>query len=244
VKQPHSEYCEKLRKNIADNFFEHVLRKSTQKAFECTYVVIFQIFGSRNFFVPLALIFFHKNKMKHICAQVVALKNAGHSQRDTARIIGKPHSFVKRWWNRNDLLDRHAGGNPVKITRSLINEVHRRIKVLLPAGGTGHEHLSNHGAQGCSSRRFASVPSSQEATFVRKTEKRPQAWARSNTHHNWHKVLFTDEKIVYCVPHTNSKNDIVRASKGDIISRLPLSKTQRLWENGRLEIFIFKTKRI
>ena len=74
---------------------------------------------------------YHRNKMKHILttrAQVVALKNAGHSQRDTARVIGKPLSFVERWWNRNDLLDRHAGGNPVKITRSLINEVHRRIQ--------------------------------------------------------------------------------------------------------------------
>jgi hypothetical protein len=69
--------------------------------------------------------------MKHILttrAQVVALKKAGHTQRDTARVIGKPLSFVERWWNRDDLLDRHEGGKPLKITRSLINEVHRRIQ--------------------------------------------------------------------------------------------------------------------
>ena len=55
-------------------------------------------------------------------AQVVALKNVGHSQHEAAGVIGKPLSFVKRWWNRNDLLDHHAGGKPVKITRSLISE--------------------------------------------------------------------------------------------------------------------------
>jgi len=69
--------------------------------------------------------------MKHVHttrAQVVALKNAGHSQHEAAGVIGNPLSFVKRWWNRNDLLDHHAGGKPVKITRSLISEVRRRIK--------------------------------------------------------------------------------------------------------------------
>lgn len=192
--------------------------------------------------------------MKHILttrAQVVALKNAGHSQRDTARIIGKPHSFVKRWWNRNDLLDRHAGGNPVKITRSLINEVHRRIQkktrfssrlvardmnisqttVLKAAhlGGLRPYH------------RAKKLPLSE------KQKKDRKRWARSNTHHNWHKVLFTDEKIVYCVPHTNSKNDIVWASRGDIVPpavhdrhSAKLNVCAGVWENGRSEIFIFK----
>ena len=44
------------------------------------------------------LIVLAKNKMKldiTTRAQVVALKNAGHSQREAAGIIGKPLSFVE-----------------------------------------------------------------------------------------------------------------------------------------------------
>ncbi len=37
-----------------------------------------------------------KNKMKYTRAQVVALKNAGRSQREAAGVIGKPLSCVER----------------------------------------------------------------------------------------------------------------------------------------------------
>ncbi len=59
-------------------------------------------------------------------AQFVTLKNAGHSQHEAAGVIRKLLSFVERLWNRNDIL--HTSGKPVKITRSLISEVRRRIK--------------------------------------------------------------------------------------------------------------------
>ncbi len=51
-----------------------------------------------------------------------------------------------------------------------------------------------------------------------KQQKDRLRWARGNRKQDWHTVLFADEKIVYCVPQTNLKNDVVWASSGDIIS--------------------------
>ncbi len=68
-------------------------------------------------------------------------------------------------------------------------------------------------------------------------------WARGNRKQDWHKILFTDEKMVYCVPHNNSKSDVVWASTGDIIPPAlhdrhfaKLNVCAAVWENGRSEI--------
>ena len=80
-----------------------------------------------------------------------------------------------------------------------------------------------------------------------KQQKDRLQWARGNRKQDWHKVLFSDEKILYCVPHTNSKNDVVWASRGDIIPpalhdrhSAKLNVCAAVWENGRSEIYIFK----
>ena len=80
-----------------------------------------------------------------------------------------------------------------------------------------------------------------------KQQKHRLQWARGNRKQDWHKVLFSDEKILYCVPHNNSKNDVVWASRGDIIPpalhdrhSAKLNVCAAVWENGRSEIYIFK----
>jgi hypothetical protein len=72
-------------------------------------------------------------------------------------------------------------------------------------------------------------------------------WTRVNRKQDGYNVLFSDEKIVYCVPHTTSKNDVVWASRGDIIPpalhdrhSAKLNVYAAVWENGRSEIYIFK----
>ena len=184
-------------------------------------------------------------------AQVVALKNAGHSQHEAAGVIGKPLSFVKRWWNRNDLLDHHAGGKPVKITRSLISEVRRRIKKKtrtssrLVARQMGISHTTVLKAAHLDGLR--PYHRAKKLILSQKQQKDRLQWARGNRKQDWHKVLFSDEKIVYCVPHTNSKNDVVWASRGDIIPpalhdrhSAKLNVCAAVWEDGRSEIYIFK----
>ena len=80
-----------------------------------------------------------------------------------------------------------------------------------------------------------------------KQQKDRLQWARGNRKQDWHKILFSDEKIVYCVPHTNSKNDVVWASRCDIIPpalhdrhSAKLNVCAAVWKNGRSEINIFK----
>ena len=151
-----------------------------------------------------------KNKMKHDLttrAQVVALKNAGHSQHEAAGVIGKSLSFVKRWWSRNDLLDHHAGGKPVKITRSLISEVRRRIKnktrtsSRLVARQMNISHTTVLKAAHLDGLR--PCHRAKKLILSQKQQKHRLQWARGNQKQDWHKVLFSDEKIVYCVLHTN-----------------------------------------
>jgi hypothetical protein len=55
LKQVQSESCEKRRKYCADIFFDHSFRKSTKKAFNCFYVVLWQIFSDRENFMPLSV---------------------------------------------------------------------------------------------------------------------------------------------------------------------------------------------
>ncbi len=71
--------------------------------------------------------------------------------------------------------------------------------------------------------------------------------ARGYRKQNRHSILFSDETIVYCVPHTNLKNDVVWALQGDIIPpalhdrhSAKLIVCAAVWENGRSEIYIFK----
>ena len=192
--------------------------------------------------------------MKHILttrAQVVALKNAGHSQRDTARVLKKPISFVERWWNRNNLLDLHAGGKPIKITRSLINQIHRRIQKK--ARFSSRLVAKDMNISQTTVLKAAHLDGlrpyhrAKKLILSEKHKKDRRSWARRNKKQNWHRVLFSDEKIVYCVPHTNSKNDIVWASRGDVIPpavhdrhSAKLNVCAAVWENGRSQIFIFK----
>ena len=193
--------------------------------------------------------------MKHaltIQTQVFALKNAGHSQHEAAGVIGKPFSFVKRWWNRNNLLDHHAVGKPVKITRSLISEIRRRINKKtrtssrLVARQMNISHTTVLKAAHLDGLRL--YHRAKKLILSSKQQKVRLQWARGNRKQDWHKVLFNckDEKILYCVPHTNSKNDVVWASRGDIIPpalhdrhSAKLNVCAAVWENGRSEIYIF-----
>ena len=183
-------------------------------------------------------------------AQVVALKNAGHSQREAARVIGKPLSFVERWWNRDNLLDHHAGGKTVKITRSLINEVQRRIKKKTRTSSRLVARQMNISQptvlKAAHLGGLRPYHRAKKLILSQKQQKDRLRWARSNRNQDWHRVLFSDEKIVYCVPHTNSKNDVVWASRGDIIPPAPhdrhsakMNVCAAVWENGRSQIYIF-----
>ena len=77
-----------------------MVRKPIQRAIKLAYLrFILKIFGLVKNLERKRRKIFSKNKMKHdltIRAQVVALKNAGHSQHEAAGVIGKPLSFVKR----------------------------------------------------------------------------------------------------------------------------------------------------
>jgi hypothetical protein len=183
-------------------------------------------------------------------AQVVALKQGGHSQRQAASIIGKPLSFVERWWNADGILDRHGGGKPFKLTRSTINTIKKRLKKKTR---TSTRQLAQ--AMGMSQTvivrgaKLAGIRPYHRAKKFILTHKQQQgrlAWARRYKDQVWDKVLFTDEKIVWCITKRNSKNDIIWADKGDPVPPAPydrhpakLNVSAAVHLNGRSDIFIF-----
>ena len=79
-----------------------------------------------------------------------------------------------------------------------------------------------------------------------KQKKARLAWAKLYKDQVWDKVLFTDQKIVWCIVKRNSKNDVIWVDKGDPIPPAPhdrhpakLNVSAAVWFDGRSEIFIF-----
>ena len=184
-------------------------------------------------------------------AQVAALKLAGHSQRQTADVIRKPLSFVKRWWNRDELLDRHAGGKPLKLTRSLITGISKRLKnkqrtstrLIARAMGVAQSTVQ----RGAKLGGLFPYHRARKLILTAKQVKARLAWAREYKNQDWSKVLFTDEKIVYCVPRPNTKTILFGPKKGTDVLPYPhdrhsakLNVSAAVWLNGRSSIFIFK----
>ena len=184
-------------------------------------------------------------------AQVVALKRACHSIRETARIIGKPDSFVKRWWNREDLLDQYAGGRPRKVTRSLISAVKQKLgrKTRKSYRIIAAEMDVSISTLHLVARKILNwYPYHRAPKLILTAEHKGKrlAWAQKYLNKNWIKVAFSDEKIVFCVPGRNSKNDVIWAPKGTEVLPAPYdrhsSKTNvsaAVWFGGRSEIDIF-----
>ena len=183
-------------------------------------------------------------------AQVVALRQGGHTQEQTASIIGKPRSFVQRWWARDDLLDHHAGGKPFKLTRSTITIIKKRLKKktrtstrqLARAMGMAQSTVV-HGAKLGAVRPYHLA---KKFILSQKQKKTRLAWARLYKDQVWDNVLFTDEKIIWCIVKRNSKNDVIWADKGDPIPPAPydrhpgkLNVSAAVWLDGRSAIFIF-----
>ncbi len=157
-------------------------------------------------------------------AQVVALTLGGHTQEQTASIIGKSRSFVQRWWARDDLLDHHLGGKPLKLTRSTITIIKKRLKQktrtstrqLARAMDMTHSTVIR-GAKFSGLRPYHRA---KKFILSQKQEKARLAWAKLYKDQVWDKGLFTDEKIVWCFVKRNSKNDVIWADKGDPIPHL------------------------
>ena len=191
--------------------------------------------------------------MKHdLCprAQVAALKQGGHSVRDAARIIHKPKSFVERWWNRATVVDRHGGGKLRRVTRSLIDKVKKQMELKQHTSTRSVARAMNlsqtsvvkavHGAGLFPYHRWKKLILSKKDVAKR------LAWAKLHRNEDWSRVMFTDEKIVFCVPHTNSKNDIIWAEKGTQVLPAPhdrhsakMNVSVSIWLDGRSEIHIF-----
>ena len=183
-------------------------------------------------------------------AQVAALKAAGNTQRLSASIIGKPLSFVKRWWHREDLLDHYGGGKRLVVTRQLIERIknraylknHQSTRVIARAMHVSHSTV----ARAVHLLAFKPYHHIKKLILSEKKKQLRVAWAKKFKNQNWGKVLFTDEKIVRCVSHPNSKNDIVWALPGDVIPPAPndrhsskMNVSAAVWSNGRSEIFVF-----
>ena len=126
-------------------------------------------------------------------AQVAALKLAGYSQRQTADVIRKPLSFVQRWWNRDELLDRHAGGKPLKLTRSLITGISKRLKnkqrtstrLIARAMGVAQSTLQ----RGAKLGGLFPYHRARKLILTAKQVTARFAWARENKNQDWSKVF-------------------------------------------------------
>ena len=62
-------------------------------------------------------------------ASVHVLRDLSYSQHQVALKIGKPISFVKRWWSRPGLLNNPRSHCPTKITRSLEHKIIHRMRM-------------------------------------------------------------------------------------------------------------------
>jgi len=183
-------------------------------------------------------------------AQVVALKLGGHTQEQTASIIGKPRSFVQRWWARDDLLDHHLGGKPLKLTRSTITIIKKRLKQKTRTStrqvAQAMDMTQSTVVRGAKFSGLRPYHRAKKFILSQKQERARLAWAKRYKDQVWDKVLFTDEKIVWCIVKRNSKNDVIWADKGDPIPPAPhdrhpakLNVSAAVWLDGRSEIFIF-----
>ena len=153
--------------------------------------------------------------MKHdLCprSQVAALHRAGHSVREVADIIQKDKSFVERWWNRTDIISRHGGGKPRVLTRALIDKVRKRL--------TSKERTSTRIVARAMKISQAVVVKAahlsglypyhrwRKLILSKKDVSARMAWAKRHRHEHWDRVMFTDEKIVFCVPRPIQKTTL------------------------------------
>lgn len=193
--------------------------------------------------------------MKHdLCprSQVFALQKAGHTQVETSRIIGKPRSFVERWWRREELGDRHAGGRRVKVTRALISAIKNKMlrKSRHSTRIVAREmNIAQSTVQKVARKTLGLYPYHRAKKLILSVADKAArlAWARRYQNKIWDKVVFSDEKIVFCVPYTNSKNDIIWAPKGTEVLPAPHSRHSAklnvcaaVWLGGRSKIHIFE----
>lgn len=191
--------------------------------------------------------------MKHdLCprSQVAALHRAGHSVREVADIVQKDKSFVERWWNRTDIVSRHGGGKPRVLTRALIDKVRKKL--------TSKERTSTRiVARAMKISQTVVVKAAhlsglfpyhrwRKLILSKKDVSARMAWAKRHQNEHWDRVMFTDEKIVFCVPRPNSKNDIIWADKGTKVLPAPydrhsakLNVSASIWLDGRSEVHIF-----
>ena len=183
-------------------------------------------------------------------AQVVALKRAAVSVRKAATIIGKSPSFVQRWWGRDELLDHHAGGKPLKLTRSTITAINKRLKNKFRTStraigrvmGLAQSTVQRAAHQG----GLFPYHRARKLILTVKQLKARLAWAKKYKDQDWSNVLFSDEKIIFCVPRPNKKNDIIWADRGTDVLPAPhdrhsakVNVSAAVWLNGRTDIFIF-----
>ena len=147
--------------------------------------------------------------------KVQTLKSMKYSQSEVAKKLGLHISFVKRWWNRQNVADDTRMGHPPKLTRSFLlklfkkTEMKRRRsnRIIAKEMGCstatvyhGHQLLHQH------AYHLRKVP-----ILNKKHIRERLQFAQANVNTDWTKIIFTDEKKVGAFAKPNSKNDVIYA---------------------------------
>jgi transposase len=192
--------------------------------------------------------------MKHDISprvQVQLLMGLAYSVRASARIVGKSTNFVERWRARSEIKRHQGSGFPVKLTRTVLNQIKnrtcmkKRVSSRLIARQMGLSQTSVINA-------LHSIPlypyhPRKRPLLTQKHKKSRRIFQRLHNNEDWRKVLFIDEKKCTIIQKPNSKNDIIWAPLGTVIDPTPtiahplsLNIAAGVCYNGKTKIFIFK----